>query len=177
MPTRSAMYSSATDNWPTPADFYDRLDAEFGFGLDVCSSTTNHKAPAYFALDHEDPERRDGLTADWAADDSVGAIWMNPPYGRGIETWMSKAHGTARQSGRTVVCLVPVRTPSRWWHDWVLETGAEVRYVKGRITFGDAKHAAPFGSAVVIYRPTDVTGEPGPVATMMAKVRQVAVHA
>lgn len=76
---RSALYSSATDDWPTPQDFYDRMDAEFGFTLDVCSSRANHKVPAYFALDHEDENRRDGLAADWADAGATGTIWMNPP--------------------------------------------------------------------------------------------------
>ncbi|CAM3734528.1 DNA N-6-adenine-methyltransferase [Nocardioides zeicaulis] len=175
--TASALFSSATDNWPTPADFYDRLDQEFGFTLDVCSSTANHKAERFYALDHVDPDRRDGLQADWVADarpliDLSGrtrdAIWMNPPYGRTIGKWMEKAHASA-QTGATVVCLVPVRTSSAWWHDWVLTTGAEVRYVRGRLTFGDATSSAPFGSAVVIYRPSDVDGQAGPVRTVPAK--------
>lgn len=168
--TSNALYSSASDDWPTPQDFYDRLDAEFGFVVDACSSTTNHKAELFYALDHLDHERRDGLAGDWAADAHAagGSVWMNPPYGRTIADWMRKAHATAR-SGATVACLVPVRASSGWWHDLVLITGAEVRYVRGRLTFGTAKTSAPFASAVVIYRPTDTPGVPGPVGIMSAK--------
>ncbi|MEN8671786.1 DNA N-6-adenine-methyltransferase [Nocardioides sp.] len=168
------MYSSASDDWPTPAAFYDRLDAEFNFVLDVCASATNHKAPEFYALDHPDTDRRDGLAADWAADArSVSGIeqpslWMNPPYGRPIRTWMSKAR-TAARAGCVVVCLVPVRADTRWWHDLVLATGAEVRYVRGRLTFGDATTSAPFASAVVIYRPDDTPGAPGSVGVIAAK--------
>jgi len=168
---RSALFSSATDNWPTPQDFYDRLNDEFNFELDVCSSRANHKAPFYFALDHEDAARRDGLEADWSDGGATGAVWMNPPYGKTIRAWMAKAFETAHSTGRTVVCLVPVRSSSLWWHDLVLDTGAEVRYVKGRLTFGDATNTAAFGSAVVIYRPSDVVGTPGVVSTMVNKVK------
>ena len=164
---RAALYSSATSEWPTPTDFFAALDAEFGFVLDVCASTTNHKASAFYALDHPDESRRDGLGADWAAETTRlgGAAWMNPPYGRPIGAWMAKA-AAAAQAGATVVTLVPVRADTAWWHEHVLVTGAEVRYVRGRLTFGDAVNTAAFASAVVIYRPTDIAGAPGPVGTM-----------
>ena len=168
--TTPAHLSSKTDNWPTPQDFFAALDAEFGFVLDACASTTNHKAASFYALDHPDEARRDGLNADWAgdADRLGGAVWMNPPYGRPIAAWMAKAHAAAR-SGAAVVTLVPVRADTAWWHEHVLATGAEVRYVRGRLTFGDAVNTAAFASAVVIYRPTDIAGAPGPVSTMPAR--------
>lgn len=121
--------------------------------MDACSSTTNHKAPQFFALDHPDPTRRDGLAGDWATDALAagGAVWMNPVYGRTIGAWMAKAAETAR-AGATVVCLVPARTDTRWFHDHVLAEGAEVRYVRGRLKFGDATTGAPFASLVVMYR-------------------------
>lgn len=168
--SRTALYSSATDDWPTPADFYARLDAEFGFALDVCSSVANHRAPTFYALDHPDPHRRDGLERDWVADAATagGAVWVNPPYGRAIATWLAKAHKTA-QAGATVVGLVPVRADAAWWHNLVLATGAEVWFVRGRLTFGAAKNTAAFASAVVIYRPTDIPGKPGQVGVIAAK--------
>lgn len=170
-PPRAALFSSASDDWPTPPDFHARLDGEFGFVLDVCSSRANHTAPTFYALDHPDRARRDGLARDWAADAAAsggGAVWMNPPYGRSIGAWMAKARQTAR-AGAVVVCLVPVRSSAAWWHDLVLASGAEVRYVRGRLTFGSATSTAPFASAVVIYRPTDTPGVPGPVGVMGAK--------
>ncbi|GGN07660.1 hypothetical protein GCM10009721_39180 [Terrabacter tumescens] len=147
------MFSSASDDWATPQAFYDEYDAEFGFVLDACSSTTNHKAPHFFALDHPDAHRRDGLTGDWAADARAhgGAVWCNPVYGRSITDWMAKAAATAR-AGVTVVCLVPARTDTRWFHEHVLAEGAEVRYVRGRLKFGTATTGAPFASLVIIYR-------------------------
>ena len=164
-----AHLSSKSHEWPTPADFYAALHAEFGFVLDVCATTTNAKTAAHYALDHPDKTRRDGLAGDWAAEAAElgGAVWMNPPYGRGIAAWMAKA-------------LPPPRQVRRWWPwsrraptpaggaDHVLATGAEVCQVRGRLTFGDAVNTAAFASVVVIYRPTDVVGVPGPLTTMPA---------
>ena len=158
---RKALFSSASDDWPTPQRFYDELDGEFGFVVDACASTTNHKAPHFYALDHPDPARRDGLAGDWAADARRhgGRAFCNPPYGRQIGAWMAKAAATARQ-GVTVVCLVPARTDTKWFHDHVLAEGAEVRFVRGRLKFGTATTSAPFSSLVVVYRGQHPTEAP-----------------
>lgn len=152
--TGGAAFSSASDDWPTPQDFFDTLNQEFGFVLDVCASRKNRKATRYYGLDHPTPARRDGLTADWAADARAagGAVWMNPPYGRGITgQWMAKAAAEVAK-GATVVALVPARTDTAWFHDHALEH--EVRFVKGRLKFGAGTNSAPFPSAVVVMRPT-----------------------
>jgi phage N-6-adenine-methyltransferase len=133
-------YSSATDLWATPQEFFDRLHAEFGFDLDVCATPENAKCDRYFTTE------TDGLAQDWA-----GTCWMNPPYGRVISHWMRKAWESA-QAGATVVCLVPSRTDTRWWHDYAMR--GEIRYVKGRLRFGGAVNPAPFPCAVVIFRPS-----------------------
>ncbi|MGY1883968.1 DNA N-6-adenine-methyltransferase [Blastococcus sp. SYSU DS0753] len=150
----SVLFSSNSDNWPTPQDTFDPLHAEFGFVVDACASATNRKTRTYYGLDHTDPERRDGLAGDWAADAQRlgGAVWMNPVYGRTIGKWMAKAAATAA-AGATVVCLVPSRTGTRWFHDHVIANGAEVRFVKGRLKFGDAKNSAPFDSLIIVFRP------------------------
>lgn len=131
-------FTSTTDDWATPQDFYDKLDREFGFTLDPCASDNNHKCVKYYT------EIDDGLVQDWDGE----VVFMNPPYGRMIGYWMEKAS----KARATVVCLVPSRTDTRWWHDYVIETGAEVRFIKGRLKFGGSKTSAPFPSAVVIYR-------------------------
>jgi phage N-6-adenine-methyltransferase len=136
---RSVHFSSETDLWATPQAFFDRLHAEFGFQTDVCALASNAKCDRYFT-----PED-DGLAQDW-----TGVCWMNPPYGRAIGLWMRKALEASR-AGATVVCLVPARTDTRWWHDCAIH--GEVRFIKGRLKFGDAKANAPFPSAVVIFRP------------------------
>lgn len=133
-------FSSATDLHATPQDFFDRLDAEFGFDLDVCASPENAKCTIYFT------KADDGLSRDW-----TGVVWLNPPYGREIGRWLRKANESVKDNGATVVCLVPARTDTNWWHEYVIKH--EVRFVRGRLKFGNAKNSAPFPSAVVIMRP------------------------
>jgi phage N-6-adenine-methyltransferase len=141
-------FSSATDDWQTPPAVFASLDAEFGFELDVCASDTNHKCAAYFTA------AEDGLTKEWR-----GRVWLNPPYGRhggGIAAWMAKALASSR-AGATVVCLIPSRTDNAWWHESVMQA-AEVRFVRGRLKFGDGRGNAPFASAIAVFRP----GHSGP---------------
>lgn len=137
-----ALFSSAKEDWETPREFFERLDGEFHFDLDVCAFPHNAKCPAYFTKED------DGLARDWGNH----TCYMNPPYGRTIKAWMTKALDASRR-GATVVCLVPSRTDTAWWHDTVIAGGAEVRFVRGRLRFVGAGHPAPFPSAVVIFRP------------------------
>ena len=132
-------FSSETDEWPTPQEFFDRLNGEFGFELDVCATPENAKCPRYFT------KRENGLLQKW-----TGVCWMNPPYGREIGQWVQKAYTSALE-GATVVCLLPARTDTAWWHDYCMK--GEVRFVRGRLKFGDATENAPFPSAVVVFRP------------------------
>jgi phage N-6-adenine-methyltransferase len=133
-------FSSASDEWATPPDFFAKCAEEFGsFDLDVCASAENYKAPRFFTKEH------DGLTQDWR-----GRVWMNPPYGRTIATWMRKAYESA-QAGALVVCLVPSRTDTAWWHDYAAK--GEVRFIRGRLKFGGHHNSAPFPSALVIFHP------------------------
>jgi len=136
-----AGFSSASDDWATPPEVFAALDCEFAFDLDVCASATNHKCARFFTVTD------DGLAQEW-----TGTVWMNPPYGRAIGDWMKKA-ADAADAGATVVCLVPARPDTAWWHDQVLARACEVRLVRGRLKFGNATTAAPFPSAVVVYRP------------------------
>jgi phage N-6-adenine-methyltransferase len=133
-------HRSRTVEWGTPQAFFDRLDAEFGFTLDVAAQAGNAKCARYFT-----PED-DGLAQVWA-----GVCWCNPPYGKTIGLWVAKAYESA-QAGATVVCLLPVRTDTQWWQRYVLDA-AHVRFVPGRLTFGGAANPAPFPNAVVIFRP------------------------
>ncbi len=75
---------------------------------------------------------------------------MNPPYGREIKKWMEKAYLESTK-GAVVVCLVPARTDTAWWHDYAML--GKVRFIRGRLKFSGAKHSAPFPSAVVVFRP------------------------
>ncbi len=76
---------------------------------------------------------------------------MNPPYGSEIGKWMAKAHDTAMHESATVVCLVPARTDTAWWHKYAMKH--EIRLLRGRLKFGDGRNSAPFPSAIVVMRP------------------------
>lgn len=142
MPASAVHYSSETDDWSTPQDLFDKLNAEFGFDLDVCANAHNAKCASYY------DRTIDGLSQRWA-----GTCWMNPPYGRVIGQWVKKAAESSFDvDGCTVVCLIPARTDTAYWHDWILGK-AEVRFIRGRIKFGGARWNAPFPSCVVIFRP------------------------
>lgn len=140
-------FSSDSQTWATPQDFFDRLDAEFGFTLDVCALPDSAKCANYFT-----PET-DGLSQSWR-----GVCWTNPPYGREIGIWMKKAHEESLR-GVVVVCLVPARTDTKWWHEYAMKA-AEIRLVRGRLKFGGATTSAPFPSAVVIFDASKFIGSP-----------------
>ena len=131
----SVHFSSETDLWATPMSFFKKYDALYGFELDVCASVDNAKCKRYFTKED------DGLKQEW-----TGICWMNPPYGREIGLWMKKAW----ESETTVVCLVPARTDTKWWHDYAMK--GEIEFIRGRLKFGNAKNSATFPSAVVVYR-------------------------
>ena len=132
-------FSSQTDEWATPQWLFDELNKEFGFTLDVCALPENAKCEKYYTPDV------DGVKQSWADN----TCWMNPPYGREISKWVQKAYEESKQS--TVVCLLPARTDTRWWHEYCMK--GEIRFLRGRLKFGQAKNSAPFPSAVVIFRP------------------------
>lgn len=132
------MFSSRADDWETPQWLFDQLNAEFGFTLDVCATPDNAKCERYYT------KAEDGLAQDWS-----GVCWMNPPYGREIGRWIEKAYESSL-GGVTVVCLLPSRTDTKWWHEYVMR--GEVRFLRGRLKFGGSKNSAPFPSAVVVFR-------------------------
>ena len=138
------MFSSATDLWSTPQDFFEGLTKEFNFTLDVCASSENAKCPIYYT------EICDGLIQDWHRDAHGGVCWMNPPYGKYIKQWVKKAYETCR-TGTTVVCLLPARTDTAWFQDYCLPFG-EIRFIRGRLKFGGQKNSAPFPSVIIIFR-------------------------
>ena len=135
------MFSSKTDLWATPQDFFDALNNEFHFTLDVCALPENAKCKDFYT-----PEV-DGLSQPW-----IGRVWCNPPYGREIVQWVRRAHiSSATGFAEVVVMLLPARTDTRWFHEYIYNK-AEIRFIKGRLKFGDSKNSAPFPSMVVIFR-------------------------
>ena len=136
-----ALFSSRTDEWPTPQAFFDMLDAEFDFTLDACATDENAKCPLFFT------KQEDGLRPDWGRH----RVFCNPPYGRPMRDWARKCF-EASTKGALVVLLAHARTDTRWFHDWVYRK-AELRFVRGRLKFGDGRQSAPFPSLVAIFRP------------------------
>ena len=138
------MFSSKTDLWETPQEFFDELDQEFHFDLDVCALPENAKCSRYY-----NPEQN-GLSQPWE-----GICWCNPPYGREIGKWVQKGFFSSI-SGATVVMLLPARTDTKWFHEYIYGK-AEVRFIKGRLKFGGSKNSAPFPSMVVVFRRKEAT--------------------
>ena len=133
------MPTAQTVEWSTPQDLYDKLNEEFRFTVDVAASDDNHKTAFYYTEDEN------GLVQDWSEE----SVWCNPPYGRGIKDWVEKA--AAEQSSGTVVMLIPARTDTAWFHDYIYGR-AEIRFIRGRLKFGGHKNAAPFPNMIVIWR-------------------------
>ena len=135
----SGMYSSATPEWETPQDFFDKLSKEFGgFDLDIAANAANHKCQAYFTKENS------AFDNEW-----FGQVWCNPPYGREIGQWVKAC---SEYDGLSVM-LLPARTDTRWFHDYIYNNkNAEIRFIKGRLKFGGSKNSAPFPSMVVIFR-------------------------
>ena len=134
----TGMRSSASNEWTTPADLFAGLDAEFHFDLDVASTDDNALCERHYT------QEQDGLSQPWD-----GSVWCNPPYGREIGKWMRKA--AESNGGGVTVCLVPARTDTRWWHEWIVGKATEIRFVRGRLKFGGSDSGAPFPSAIVVY--------------------------
>lgn len=147
--TAAVHFSSETVEWATPPDLFARLNRKYGpFTLDPCASPDNAKCSTFYTADD------DGLRQPWAPH----RVFMNPPYGtKGqINRWVRKAYEES-QRGALVVGLLPARTDTTWWQDHILGVGAEVRYLRGRVKFGEAKQGASFPSAVTVWRPGNVT--------------------
>lgn len=135
------LFSSDSDEWETPQSVFDALDKEFGFTLDPCATDENHKCKTYFT------KEIDGLKQKWS-----GTVFMNPPYGRKIGIWIEKAFKES-ELDVTVVCLLPARTDTKWFHKFCMK--GEIRFIKGRLHFGNSKQGAPFPSMIVVFNGTN----------------------
>lgn len=155
--TQKAMMSSEKSDWETPDDFYGVLDAMFHFTVDVCATSENCKNVSF--IDAE----TDALSVDWHTTNPSGraVCWMNPPYGHEIVPWVRKAREEG-EKGAVVVCLLPARTDTKWWHENVMVSSL-ILLVRGRLKFKGATSSAPFPSAVVVFGPMDTGGREKPV--------------
>jgi site-specific DNA-methyltransferase (adenine-specific) len=131
-------FSSQSNEWETPQEFFDELNKEFNFTLDPCSTKENAKCPKFYT------QTNDGLTQDWNNE----IVFVNPPYGREIKHWVKKA---SEAMGGVVVMLIPARTDTSYFHDYIYNK-AEIRFIRGRLKFGGHTNSAPFPSMVVIFK-------------------------
>ena len=139
---RDALFSSKSDEWATPQWLFDKLNNEFHFTLDPCATAENAKCQKYYTMSDN------GLTQDWGNE----TVFCNPPYGRSAINWIKKCyHHSIKRGGGTAVMLIPARTDTKAFHEYIYGK-AEVRFIKGRLKFGNAKYNAPFPSMIVIYR-------------------------
>lgn len=141
----AALLSSDKLDWCTPLDFFNELDSEFHFDLDAAATPKSAKCSSYFTASD------DALKQDWGGH----TVFLNPPYGRTLHKWVQKAHDESQKEGTTVVVLIPARTDTAYFHDYILGK-AEIRFLRGRLRFtdedGNAKDAAPFPSLLAIFR-------------------------
>lgn len=134
----NVLFSSNDMTWATPQDFFNKLNEEFNFNLDICALPNTAKCSNYYT-----PETN-ALNKEWK-----GVCFMNPPYGRDIGIWIEKAYYEGLK-GSIIVCLIPARTDTKYWQQYCMRA-KEIRFIKGRLKFGDSNNSAPFPSAVVIF--------------------------
>ncbi len=138
--TIQTMFSSKSDKWSTPQAFYDELNKVHNFTLDPCCDEESKKCEKFFT------EKDNGLQQSWRGE----TVFMNPPYGREIKKWLAKAHSESKNPNTKVVCLVPARTDTKYWHEHCMSAD-KLYLIKGRLKFGDSKNSAPFPSAIVVF--------------------------
>ena len=138
------MFSSKSNEWGTPQAFYDKLNRLFNFTLDPCSNGVNNKCSKYYTIED------DGLTKSWKNE----TVFVNPPYSD-VGKWVQKSYEESRDNGATVALLIPARTDTKYWHEYIMKGATTIYFVKGRLKFekddGIGSNAAPFPSAVVVF--------------------------
>lgn len=130
-------FECTSEEWETPDNVFLPLAQEFNFDVDVAATSQNAKAAVFFS------KSDDGLSQEWS-----GICWMNPPFGLQLKKWVIKAYESSK-NGATVVCLLPAKTNTNWWHDYCMK--GEIRFLRGRPKFNGAKHGLPFPLAIVIF--------------------------
>lgn len=136
-----ALFSSNSNEWATPQSLFDELDREFNFTLDPCSTHENAKCKKHYTI------KEDGLKQSWGGE----SVFCNPPYGRTLHKWVEKAWKESTKPNTIVVMLIPSRTDTQYFHDYILHR-SEIRFIKNRLYFNDGNGRAPFPSMIVIFR-------------------------
>lgn len=147
------LFSTGKDDWETPKDFYEKLNDEFHFTLDPCCTHENAKCKKHYTKDD------DGLSRNWGGE----VVFCNPPYSKkgNQDAWVKKCYTESLKPNTTVVALLPARTDTNRFHDYILGK-AEIRFIRGRLVFEvDGKpligkngkpQPAPFPSMICIWR-------------------------
>lgn len=146
MAINRALFSSNKDDWETPQALFDSLNAKYHFAIDLAASKDNAKCDRYFSIDD------DSLSKDWS-ENFGGAMYLNPPYGRNIGKWVNKAYETSLKVTVPIVLLIPSRTDTSYWHDYIFGK-ANIKFIRGRLKFehnGVHGSPAPFPSAIIVY--------------------------
>jgi site-specific DNA-methyltransferase (adenine-specific) len=137
----AVMFSSTTNEWETPQEFFDKLNEEFNFTLDPCATPKNAKCKKFYTI------KEDGLKQNWQGE----TVFCNPPYGRAIKDWVRKCYEESKKPNTIVVMLIPARTDTTYFHEYIYKKARDIRFVKGRLKFGNSKNSAPFPSMVVVF--------------------------
>jgi phage N-6-adenine-methyltransferase len=142
--TSKLMFSSKSNEWSTPQTFYEKLHRLFNFTLDPCSNHTNNKCDKHYTVEE------DGLLKSWKGE----TVFVNPPYSD-VGKWVQKSYEESVNNGATVALLIPVRTDTKYWHDYIMKGASTIYFIKGRLKFendnGIGLNAAPFPSAVIVF--------------------------
>ena len=139
MSLNKAVFSSISVEWRTPQWIFDYYNDMYYFDIDLCATYANRMCDQYFSIED------DALTKTWR-----GKCWLNPPYGRSISKWVKKAYESSKK-GALIVCLLPARTDTIWFHEYCIK--GEIDFIKGRLRFNNSDSNAPFPSCVVTFRP------------------------
>ena len=155
--TRDTMFSSKSDEWQTPPWLFKGLNDEVNFTLDPAATDENHLCEKYYTIE------QDGLAQSWEGE----RVFINPPYSRRqLKRWVEKGYKESCKKDTLVVMLIPSRTDTRYWHDYVMNA-AEIYFIEGRLKFSDHKNAAPFPSALVVFKGKQI--DPPAIYSLCAK--------
>lgn len=135
------LFSSNSNEWATPVSLFRELDAEFHFNLDPCCTHENAKCELHYTIEN------DGLTKNWGGH----RVFCNPPYGRELPKWVRKCYTEAQKPDTLVVMLIPARTDTSYFHDYIYHKAREIRFLRGRLHFNESKQGAPFPSMIVVF--------------------------
>lgn len=138
-----ALFSSNTEEWYTPQDFFEKCEQEIWiFNLDPCATKENAKCKYFFTKED------DWLTKEW-----FGNVWVNPPYGRAISDWVKKCSDEISRGGVDIIyLLIPSRTDTKYFHEYLYQKEqVELRFIRGRLKFGWSTNSAPFPSLLAIF--------------------------